>query len=162
MRTASCNDLYAMEPTEIRTGTEGFSGCYFDHAPEIISFDLGDAPAERVAVKILKFVDFDGRRFWQLATVWFDDKPVMVIQNAGREGDDHARRFVTDWSQYRAMIGYLASLARYADPAIEAEVDPDEQRTDLLAFYGDHMDTVHLEVERRRIERAAFLRPGER
>ncbi len=141
----TCRDLYAREPQFTIAGEGVFGalgGCYFDHMPEVDGKTYGSfAPSERVTVRVVHYTDFDGRRYWQLATVWLDDEPFMVIQNAGREGDDHYARFVTDAERYGEAVRYLASLA-LADPEPGDVVDPDEPRDDLDTFYGDSLITA--------------------
>lgn len=62
----------------------------------------------QIQVRVLKHHDFDERRIWQLATVWYKKKPVMIIQNCGREGDDFMRRFVTDAKRFTELVGHIA------------------------------------------------------
>jgi hypothetical protein len=85
----------------------------------------------------LRHVQYDYRRYWELTTVWFDGQPVMIVQNAGREGDDYHERFITDPHAYADMVGYLRTLlpADLNDPS--DVVDPNVERDDLLAFYSD-------------------------
>lgn len=87
----------------------------------------------RVQIRALEYHEFDYRRYWELATVWFDGKPVMITQNAGREGDDHSKSFITDAVVYGEMLGYLISLAGVDNDDL---IDPNVPRGDLTAFYG--------------------------
>lgn len=124
---------------------EYLKGCYFDHMPEVSSYAIPSTTnIERMGVRTLANFDYDGRRIWRLATVWFDDQPFMITQNAGREGDDHARRFITDWKVYEQAVHYLMSLYQYTDDPEDPfyTLDPNEDVGDTLTFfYNDSLDT---------------------
>lgn len=130
--------LYLMEPERVDRDVSVLFGCYYCHVPEIRDLNPLDAARnERVEIRYLKDFWFDGRRIWRLATVWFDGSPVMIIQNAGREGDDFRRRFVTDAGLYMRMIGYLASLVRVGEPFENGDVvGADDEVEGLTSFYG--------------------------
>jgi len=143
-------------------------GCYYCHVPEIADlwpsgwYGYGCCPdsafscTTRAKIGFVKFHHTDVRRFWALGVVSFDDKPVMIIQNAGREGDDHAKRFLLDPELYRDMLCYLAgafAVLKAAETCISLEVkrgdllDMDEDRADLTDFYGNDLKTVELSRE---------------
>jgi hypothetical protein len=126
-------DLYEMKSTATldALALRGFS---YDHVPEAgPDVELRDKP--RVRVEVVGYVHFDHRRYWRLATVWFDDKPVMVVQNAGREGDGYSKRFVTD-------VSLLMELAKYlkAEEAAPDTVPLSYDGADLVNFYGVSLD----------------------
>ena len=89
------SELYKMKPEEITKNIDCLWGCYYSHIPEIEHLYIDAEKNERVKIHTYKYFCFDGRRIWHLAAVKFDDKFVMIIQNAGREGDDHAAPIVT-------------------------------------------------------------------
>lgn len=123
-------DLYALKPVETLDAW-ALRGCYYNHIPEAGDFaQLADRP--RVQVRVVGYVNINGRRYWRLATVWFDDKPVMVIQNGGREGDDHSKRFVTDAALLREMADYLKEEDSYDIKVVPLSYDG----ADLVTFYG--------------------------
>jgi hypothetical protein len=128
--------LYAMKPQTVTYNLYDLNGFRYQHVPELDlthAVDEENGESQRVERRILIRVDHDERRYWELATVWFGGKPIMVTQNAGREGDDHHARFVTDPVGYGAMVGYLMTLR----PALPTDVVlADEPRDDLLSFYG--------------------------
>jgi hypothetical protein len=74
----------------------------------------------------------------------------MIVQNAGREGDDHARRFMLDPELYRDMLCYLAgafAALKTSETCSSLEVKRDllgmdEDRADLTDFYGNNLETV--------------------
>lgn len=140
-------DLYAMPAQEtIYFAVEVVSylrGAIFDHIPEM-PWDMGRndfGDSDRVEIRIIKEHWFDNCRLWRLATVWFDRQPVMVIQNAGREGDDWERRFITNDRQYKAMIEHLNSLFIADDLDADCVSEADDL-PGLTEFYGDNLKTV--------------------
>lgn len=101
---------------------------------------LDDGVNQRVKVKILKDFNFDGRRFWRMCTIWFDDKPVMITQNAGREGTDHVSRFITDEPLYKEMVTYIKSLMPPLFNLNDDIVSPDEDIKLIGNFYDNSLD----------------------
>lgn len=135
------SELYAMEPESEAKGIEGIKGCSYNHVPECFGdFDslmYSEGFCERITQKEIKYFNFDGRRYWRLATVWFDGKPVMVTQNAGREGDDHARRFITDAEAYKDMVQYIDHECVKQNLVNIESHDPDADIDGLETFYGN-------------------------
>src|SRR5574338_357838 len=109
-------DIYKRTPESITYDINILRGCYYNHIPEIDDFmvtyfsDEVIAKNKRVAVRIHKDFDFDGRRFWRVADVCLDGNPFMIVQNAGREGDDSYDRFITDVEAYRKAVEYIFSI----------------------------------------------------
>jgi len=137
------NDLYAMTPEIVTKDLTHLEGCYYNHVEEIgTQLMLHNVENDRVEVRFLKDYCFDGRRVWQLATVWFDEKPVMITQNAGREGDDYAKRFITDAVAFVEMCQYIKSLLK-VEPLVSVDpVDPDEDVEGLTKFYGNELGGI--------------------
>jgi hypothetical protein len=135
-------ELYDREPEKIETDINYLFGCYYNFLPEIENSYVWIKPEEikDIEVKIYKDFDFDGRRFWKLASVWYRGKPVMITRNAGREGDDHSSRFVTDESLYKKMVKYIKTLLPVEFTEVEDVVDPNEDIKDLETFYGNTLD----------------------
>lgn len=141
-------EIYNRTPESINHDFSYLFGTYYDFLPEI-GDDWGwkvdwkkvnGLENPRITIKTIRYFNFDGRRFWQLATVWFDDKPIMITRNAGREGDDHATRFVTNEDGYRQMIKYVQSLIGIEVDLVEDLVDPNEDINELETFYGNTLD----------------------
>ena len=134
-------ELYERKPESVSNDLDHLAGFYYNHVAEIEDFysHSHTIATTRVEVRFLKDWSFDGRRVWQLATVWFDDGPVMIIQNAGREGDDHAERFITDVDRFTSMCSYLKSLIPICADAPE-RVGFTEEITGLTEFYGNELD----------------------
>jgi hypothetical protein len=146
-------DLYD-QPTEFETNNlnEMFSssnthteinGCYYNHMPEVSSDQLErqfDSAALCLKLKVHQFFDFDGRRYWCLSSLWHLGTPFMIMQNAGREGDDHAKRYITDIKTYNRAHNYVNNRRIYVEVA-ESEsdiVNPTEPLGNkLTTFYGN-------------------------
>jgi hypothetical protein len=139
-------DLYNREPELIDNDINILRGCYYNHIPEIDEtmcqfFDKESvAKNNRIKIKIYKDFNFDGRRFWRLASIWLDDKPVMIIQNAGREGDDHEERFITNKELYVEMIKFIQTLVPSQFDEIPDIVDENDDIIGLDEFYGNKLD----------------------
>ena len=150
-------------PRETIVDISILKGCYYCHVPEIADLwpsdwygygccpDSAFSSTARVRIGFVKLQHTDARRFWALGVVLFDDKPVMIIQNAGREGDDHAKRFLLDPGTYRDMLCYLAGAfaalkTSKTCSSLEVKRDDllgmDEDRADLTDFYGNNLETV--------------------
>lgn len=136
-------DLYAMTPIRSVKDPSYLQGCYYNHLEE--AGDVNNLPGPPddylVEVQYIKNHCFDGRRTWTLATVWFKDKPVMVIQNAGREGDDHYERFITDAVLFKEMVDHIKSLKEQDEPLMGV-VDLDQDNPALTSFYGYDLASV--------------------
>ena len=136
------SDLYERTPESIDYNIGTLIGCYYCHIPELRDHEYGFPYADlqkRVEIRVMQHVNWDFRRYWRLATVWFDSEPVMVIQNAGREGDDHAQRFVTHEATYRAMISYLLSLVDFTPTSLCDVVGVDDEIQGLDHFYSHQL-----------------------
>lgn len=138
--------IYEMPAERVDTDLAHLFGCYYNHLPEAgdksdISSWIHGIKQERVSIRFIKDFCFDGRRVWQLAVVVFDGQPVMITQNAGREGDDHAARFITDMDGVMRMAQFIISLKPVEHIAEEGKlVGLDEDIPSLTKFYGQRLD----------------------
>lgn len=143
IRTAT--QLYALEPQEVSTDLDlllrNLDGVFPFYVNPFCVHQSEEAP--RIRIHWYKEFWFDYRRVWALGGVYFDDQPVMVIRCAGREGDDHRSRFVTDLPRFKVMMMYLCGLAiqyELSDPSWAEElpvVDPDSEVDKLTEFYSN-------------------------
>ena len=119
-------ELYDRKPESVSNDFNYLFGFYYNFIPEIQDYYGYINPEEidnpRIEVKIIKYFDFDGRRFWQLATVWF------------------ASRFVTDEEGYKEMVKYVKTLLPVEVNEVEDLVDPNEDIKDLETFYDNSLD----------------------
>lgn len=135
-------DIYAMEAESI---TSDVYGMLDDHVNEYSPYDLDCDAIEKdgkLQIKTIKYHNYDGRRDWDLRTVWFDGNPVMIIQNAGREGDDHKARYITSKDYYIKMVQYLATfLAEDTHGGVTDDVvDINHRHPQYGFFYGQHLN----------------------
>jgi len=139
------NELYKREPEQTVSFIETewnesyIRGCYYNYIPEIDGYS-NYKPSDRIQIHIYKDFDFDGRRFWRLASIWLDNKPVMIVQNAGREGDDHTNRFITDHKQYVNLVSLLLSLQISEEIEHSDIIDPNKEDPSITFFYGCDLD----------------------
>ncbi len=138
--------IYEMPAERVDADLSHLFGCYYNHLPEAgeacdIKAWIYGIKQERVSIRFIKDFCFDGRRVWQLAVVVFDGQPVMITQNAGREGDDHAVRFITDLEGMMRMVAFIVSLKPPERIEEEAELAGlDEDIPSLTRFYGQRLD----------------------
>lgn len=136
----TANQIYALpEAPGSAMDLWELSGCYYSHVPEVDLSQIDHAQVTRVTLKRHGYYREDGQRYWSLASVWLDGHPVMLVQNAGREGDDHAARFITDQERYGQLVGYLVSLQRREAYERGSFIDPDEDQPALTEFYGRNL-----------------------
>lgn len=147
-------ELYARDPEKIVNPfdmakdymTDYLISYYYNHIEEINLEPLDICyvgSSDKVEIRIYKDFNFDSRRFWRLCSVWFENEPIMIIQNAGREGDDHAERYITDRVKYREMITHIESLIRLKLDLSKLNNDVIEANSDvpaLTSFYGNALD----------------------
>jgi len=121
-----------------------FSGFGYCFVPELEGqFSFGSpSPSDRIEFRIYKDYCFDGRRIWRLVSVYFDGKPAMILQNAGREGDDHRERFILDGEAYYGMVAHLATLFPPDEQNKPVVVGMDDDIPGLTRFYGNDLDGV--------------------
>ena len=134
-------ELYVMTPESVDHDLFSLAGCYYNHLPEAgeDSSEWICCKSDRVEVRHIKYFSYDGRRFWRLSTVWFENEPVMVIQNAGREGDDFHRRIVTSQTGLLLMANYILSLIPPDNTESIEVFDPNQEVEGLTEFYNQSL-----------------------
>jgi hypothetical protein len=65
------SQLYAREPESTSSDLSSLRGFSFDHVPEIQGDLFKEDPVRRVIVRVYKHFNFDERRYWRLASVWY-------------------------------------------------------------------------------------------
>jgi len=140
------SELYKREVEKVDNKIEHLFGHYYNHVPEIHQFDEGywieNDPTEDIEIHYFKDFCFDGRRTWTLAGVKFRGEWVMITQNAGREGDDHTARFVTNIEVYNNMLNHIQSLIVGDEEPLTHQVDVDVDIEGLGSFYSNSLDGV--------------------
>lgn len=122
-------------------------GCYYTHVPEVAD-SPGDLPdcdeSKRIEVRTHAEIVWDGRRQHILRSVWLDGHPIMICVNAGREGDDHKGRWITDEARYIKLLQHLNSI-RIVAPVGETVTlfaDKDEDFPAMTDFYGENLSSL--------------------
>ena len=151
------NDIYRLTPESISNNLEYIANPYFNHVSETIhDFSLfhvirSDQIEIRIISEVVKYHRSEVVKYhrivWRLATVWFDNKPVMVIQNAGKYGHEHSKKFVTDRKTYKRMCDHIKELISIENEDDIKEIDADKNIKGLVKFYG-HRIYDSLEGER--------------
>lgn len=117
-----CTDVYKLPYYWTSTKIDDYlMGCYYNYFPELGEFFQHNLNPKfekeniKIFTKIHMHYKRDTRRYWRLASVWYIDEenneiPFMVIQNAGREGDDYSARIINDKRTFIEAVNYLRSL----------------------------------------------------
>lgn len=110
-----------------------------NHFPEVdlfeLSYDKVRAKGDiTVVTHAYHYEDF--RRYWALWSAWFRGKPFMVLQNAGREGSDHNKRFVTSAPLYWDAIDSLRTCYKDSGGSCRDIYSYWEHINELDSFYG--------------------------
>lgn len=141
----SPHELYAMESERVSRLVRDVVGDDYrtNHLSEL-GYDGFEFPYDlespRMEVRWIKDWWDDHRRFWRVGTVWLDQKPVMIIQNAGREGTDWFRRYITDPELFWELCAHINSLRPFRHDDLDGVVDPDCKIAELTKFYNHDLD----------------------
>lgn len=125
--STTIQELYTLTPESTDFNLYNF----LQHIGEYFDCDLENT---KIETRVVRRINLDHRRYWQLATVWFEGKPFGVIQNSGREGRDHVNAFWTDAEVYSRAIQYLRDLIPPGDTLEITNVTFDDN--ELLSFHG--------------------------
>jgi hypothetical protein len=108
------------------------------HVPEADAWDIEPEEDDRIEIRIYAFVDFDGTRSWELGSIWFDEEPALIFQEAGRSRSDHYERWIVDPDVYWSLVKYSFELPRTDEaPHREDARGMDDEMGDVLTtFYG--------------------------
>lgn len=137
-------EIYALPSEHVTSDITSLLRCSWHHMYEL-GQELGWRYAEfesteRLEIRTVKYYCYDGRRTWVLRTVWLDEKPVMIVQNAGRESDDHVARYITDETLFRELVAYVRSRIVPEDPFPVNTIDLHEDMAELTYFYGQALE----------------------
>lgn len=134
-------DVFALPGTPIDL-TWGLRSAWF---PEIESYGSaidGDAGVEiqaegRMQALCIFERNFDGDRFADMHAISFDGKPVMVVRDGGRSGQDFKDRIVIDEAAFVSLCRYIRQK-QGTEVAAEDLASPDKMvyPEELFNFYG--------------------------
>ncbi len=160
-------DVYAVPATVVDIADWTLRGNWF---PEVGIVDmLGEDGFKTLQaegrLQIRKLVDeyVDGYRICMMHTIWFDGEPVLIVQDAGRSGQDHRQRWVTDAARYWALLTYMLSKVRLeADNSFDV-VDPEKlvYEEDVFFFYGTDFSKKLGHPAEARTEGYLLMHPGD-
>jgi len=136
MKVFSPRDLYALkpEPNDVLWQDED---AVRRHIDEIDSSDLDFEEMRKAGRFEYRPLAHSPNWGWQLGTVWFDGKPVMVV-NSGGDDSENRERWVTDAEAFGAMVIFLRSFVK--DHGVTGFVDADMIIPSMTEFYGS---TIH-------------------
>ena len=129
-------DVYGCPVVRADTDLGWLIGYYYNHVPELGPLDGPQtrwAAQDQILTRLHGRLIEDHRRDWCLRSVWYQGSPIMVCVNAGREGDDHVERWVTDLGRYDQMVRFMRTLAPMVLTTVETA--PDVVRR-THEFYG--------------------------
>jgi hypothetical protein len=143
----TARDIYGAAVAEEKADCSDLFGCYYSHMPEVpgeVALQARDRTYWAANALLVEKTHYrrqsDARRFHAVRSYWLNGVPFLVTLNAGREGDDYARRFVTDRAVYAAAVSHVRAL--YRPPASDPPGGGQEVRNDfdplpeLGDFYG--------------------------
>lgn len=125
-------DLYSLKPIKVDNDIDQLDS----HMAEVDFFVIDAEEDKRIELRYYADEYMDGIRGWALFSVWFDGSPVMVCQEAGRDNEDHTKKYITDIDKYIELTRYLFSLYNYSELVPEDIHDPEKDIKDLTSFYG--------------------------
>jgi hypothetical protein len=143
----TANELYLTRPAKITIPDGDYRDIAFalKHVHLVNHQDKADEFAYLIHIHHYVDKDIDYRRSIDLAAIFFDGEPVMVIQDAGRDMRDHSQRFITHPENYKKMCHYIMDLPTMdnAEEFYEEELsDPDTPDLRLFEFYGGDVRTL--------------------
>lgn len=140
LRVFTPAELYALKPVSVDYASYSTVSVHLtDDFNYYWDIDLGKvADTKRMETRTLVDHDYDGRRGWTLQTVWFDSKPVMVVNSSGRDGDEYHERWITDGAAFHALVSFLKSFL--PEGPSEGFVEASAKIPAMTEFYGH---TIH-------------------
>lgn len=143
------SEIYDRIPEEETYDLYNVKTCFTDlYTTTVSDSDVDERELnKKILTKTVKYYSFDGRRIWEVLSVWFENKPFMISMNAGREGRDDSRLIITNKQLYADASSYLVELMLNLEKEDIKEINPDEDCDDLECFYG-HSVEIMLNLEK--------------
>jgi hypothetical protein len=111
-------ELYALKPVRVDYGSWHTVNVHLSNDVDYFDIDLDAVEAtQRMETRSIVDHDSDGRRGWTLQTVWFDKKPVMVVNSSGRDGDEYHDRWITDGDIFGELVAFLRTFTPQTEKA---------------------------------------------
>lgn len=108
---------------------------YFNNIPW--DYSNPENNQQRIILKKHLSVSHDYRRGVEIFSVYFDNKPIMIGMNAGRELNDSIQTFITNEEGYSDMIDFLIELTK--EKPTPKIFDINTHLKELESFYGDKL-----------------------
>ena len=135
MRTLPWHDHEANKPLSLFFGMGGYMSGEL-HGQIDIDAATAEDPTPSLVVERKAFLDLDNyRTYAAVDVVSFEGKPIGLVRHAGKDGDDHRDRFVTDEDGYNRAYRHVMRWFREPFYA-ENRTFPDADVEDLERFYG--------------------------
>lgn len=118
--------------------------------PEVESYGEtvdGEASKEiqsegRLIIRCIIERDFDGDRFADMHTIFFDGEPIMIVRDAGRGGRDFRDRTITNADGFALMCHYIRQKMNAEAPESDlASPDKEVYAEAIFNFYGTDFAT---------------------
>ena len=132
------NDMYAKKSLGEDTTLYYLKGNLYDHIPEVNTSKIDYYLNTKICVKIVENEVVKKNCIKRTGTVWFEDKPFMIIQNGGEDGEYDAERYITNVDLYKAAVNYLLELfvqSVEVDIDLSDVLDPDLETESFENFY---------------------------
>lgn len=136
MNALTANQVYQL-PVQRYEFTQWETLAYL-HELNLNDIEMPDEQ-RRLVSKIHCTHTFDESRNWRLGSLWFDEKPFLIYQEAGRTGD-HEARYVTDRVLLWEAIRYAQTFQ--VDDYPDDKLDPDQPCLELTHFYGTNLEQM--------------------
>lgn len=132
-------DIYALKPTKITHTLYEVNR----HFPNVDFYNIEEETSTRLEIRYYADECFDGERGWSMFSLYFDGKPFMLCQEAGRGNQDFTNQHISDRATYDEFVAYLHSL--YApDPKQDEDiVGLDEDLPCLTEFYNHQLSDFY-------------------
>lgn len=143
----NAKQIYALPAIETTTSLAQLDYLETNHLPEITeSISKVSHLNEKVVIHTVKEHAYDWDHSWCLYTVWFENVPVMILQEAGK-ANNHEERFITNQSKFIEMIMYIRGLLQTSESFEDNSYDEEEEIPELTKFYGFRLNEQTLQVE---------------
>lgn len=135
------SEIYSLNP--IKKTKEIW--CLEKHISEdlVQHYNIDRSKNEQIEIRYYADYCFDGRRVWEFFSVWFNNKPFMICEEAGREGDDHTREFITNKEVFLEAVQYLNSLSDEENSL--CVYNEDDEIENMGTFYGYQLSDMYNE-----------------
>lgn len=134
------NDIYALKGTATPVNSWVIQDHWFSELSSLSNNlnEIADVLEQegRLTLKCLVNKNYDGERIATMFSVWFDDKPVLLVQDAGRGGRDHQQRWVTGHTAYLELLTYLMAHLLKLEPDTVEDPQSERYEEEVLRFYG--------------------------